>query len=272
MKKPGYIWQHAIAKGRIRISVIQSKTLRVVRRRVEGRYVSVMWKGAICDDAGLEGTTENLRRNHLLVIIDLIAERKLRVVVARVVVLIVVSSGRRGSRGDNRRDAGRDHRGSRCRSRGGRSRRNRSRRDTSRRNGGNDGRIGDADNLADVQVRAFAVDVWVVRPQHRRVDTERARDTIACVAGFHDVCRGTVFADGTEAYRLSLRQIGAPAVDLRVDCGELVRRGIVGSADAVTNVALCDCIATSAVRGSNRIGKEGNEGNGGDESGGEHGG
>ena len=57
------------------------------------------------------------------------------------------------------------------------------------------------------------------------------------------MARTAILAGGTEAERVTWEQVRASAVDLWVDCGKLVGRNVVRSADAIANITLDNRVA-----------------------------
>jgi len=99
-----------------------------------------------------------------------------------------------------------------------------------------------ANDLADIEVRALGIQLRVVRPQKGRVDAECSHDAAAGITRDNDVDVGAVGSGGTKAEILANFEVVASIVDRWVQDRELVGRGVVGSADRIAGVATSDSV------------------------------
>jgi len=117
-------------------------------------------------------------------------------------------------------------------------------------------RIDSTQHLADIDVAAVRVNLWVIAIKHGAVDASSLDDAITRVARYYDVRSRAVLALVTETKCLAGHEVGASRVNDRVDCGKLVSGDMICCRDAVADVTGPNSVAASTgCKG--RLGQEG---------------
>jgi hypothetical protein len=111
-------------------------------------------------------------------------------------------------------------------------------------------------NLANIHVGAWVVDLWVIRKEYGAVDTSGCLDAVASVACFHDMDIGAVLPGEAQAEDLASFEIAALLVDARIVREELERGHILTSGDGVTVVTDCNGVATTTLLCGSSTSKE----------------
>jgi len=122
---------------------------------------------------------------------------------------------------------------------------------------GNETNLGNAKNLANVDVGAISVDLGVVEAEDGAVHAEGLNNLLAGVIGLNFISLLAVFALGSEADFLTDLQVAAFSVHTgEVDSGELVGRSVVCSGDLVAVILLLNGVGTSTVSGRGNLSDE----------------
>ena len=104
--------------------------------------------------------------------------------------------------------------------------------------------------LANIDVRAFGVNVRVVGQEQGRVNAKDRADIVTSITALDDISRRTIFTLGSKTDRGIGREVGAGRVNhTTINRSELVSGCIVCGRDAVANITVDNSVCTSAIGG-----------------------